>query len=92
MLVQFLDAGTFGSYRHKAYYYTKKYGGGLKGKLRYLLSYVFIPMNVIKYSYPFIYRHKILLPLVPLDRIVKGLTVYRARTKATLRALIKDKS
>ena len=39
------------------------------GKPRYMLSSIFLPMDVIRKKYPFFYNHKIALPLLPFYRL-----------------------
>lgn len=43
-----------------------------EGKLRFILSRIFLPMPYIKRYYPFFHRHKVLIPLLPFYRIIRG--------------------
>ena len=48
-----------------------------------------MPLEDIRYAYPVVYRHKILLPFLYVYRIIKGLTTRRGVTMADLKALKK---
>ena len=89
MLAYYASCGTYGSYEQKIVNEVHSFGGGLSGKLRFFLSRLFIPMDKIKYAYPVVYRHKILLPFLYVYRIIKGLTFRRGVTMADLKALKK---
>ena len=89
MLAYYASCGTYGSYEQKIVNEVHSFGGGLSGKLRFFLSRLFMPMDIIKYAYPLVYRHKILLPFLYVYRIIKGLTTRRGVTMADLKALKK---
>ena len=89
MLAYYASSGTYGSYEQKIVNEVHSFGGGLSGKLRFFLSRLFMPMDKIKYAYPLVYRHKILLPFLYVYRIIKGLTTRRGVTMADLKALKK---
>ena len=89
MLAYYASCGTYGSYEQKIVNEVHSFGGGLSGKLRFFLSRLFMPMDKIKYAYPLVYRHKILLPFLYIYRIIKGLTFRRGVTMADLKALKK---
>ena len=42
------------------------------GKLGYILRRVFIPMKTVKTAFPYFYEHKLLLPLLPIYRLILG--------------------
>ncbi len=67
----------------------RRYGGGRKAKIRYCMARIFLRMETIKTQYPFIYRHRILLPVLPFWRMGKGLILYRKHLKDEIRSLIK---
>lgn len=50
----------------------KKYG-----KLKYFFYRIFIPMSAVKTRYPFFARHKVLLPILPVYRLVKRIYISR---------------
>ena len=89
MFAYYASCGTYGSYEQKIVNEVHSFGGGLSGKLRFFLSRLFMPMDKIKYAYPLVYRHKILLPFLFVFRIIKGLTTRRGVTMADLKALKK---
>ena len=68
MLAYVASSGVYGTIGHRVDNGVKKLGGGSRGKRRYVLQRLFLPMESVRASYPFFYRHKFFLP---------GLVVYR---------------
>ena len=66
MLGYFITSGAYGTYEH-----TISNAVESMGKFRYVLQRIFIPLRLVEKYYPFFYRHKMLLPLLPLYRLVK---------------------
>lgn len=89
MFAYYASSGTYGSYEQKAVNEINSFGGGFRGKFRFFLSRLFMPMDKIKYAYPVVYKYKILLPFLYVYRIIKGLTTRRGVTMADLKALKK---
>ena len=87
MLDVILNGGVYGSMDNRIKRRLNIYGAGFWGKLKYLQKRIFIPMSEIKDTYPFIWHHKVLLPLVPLNRIWKAVTIHRKRAKEEISAL-----
>ncbi len=87
MLDYILSSGTYGTIEHRVSNKVRKLGGGLRGKGKYLLSRMFLPMESIKSAYPFFYKHKILLPVFFFYRIGKGLTLRRRMVMTELKSL-----
>lgn len=89
----FLDyiifSGTGGTIGNRVKNDVEKLGGGTKGKLKYVFRRFFIPMGEIKQFYPFIYKHKILLPLIPFIKVARALTVGRKRAFVMIKQLLK---
>lgn len=85
MLDYIILSGTYGTLQNHLKNEVSNNGGGKIGKYRVIRDKFFLPMSVIKDKYPFVYRHKILLPGLFLYRIGQALTVYR---KATLKKII----
>ena len=81
--------GAYGSYDQKVVNQVNSFGGGFGGKLRYFRKRLFMPIEDIRYAYPVVYRHRILLPFLYIYRIIKGLTSRRSTTLADLKALKK---
>ena len=67
-------------------------GGGRKAILKYCLNRIFPPMVYIKLYYPFVYKHKIWMPFLPIYRFGKGLAFYRIQLKEEIVKLIKTKT
>ena len=77
MLEYVLSSGVYGTMIHRVENKMKQNGWG---KLKYSLNRFFVPVskknkNYIAYSehYPFFYKHKILLPLLPFYRALRSL-------------------
>ncbi len=66
MLAYFLRSGTYGTKENIILNGVKR-----KGRLKYIWSRIFPPISVIKNHYPFFYEHKILLPFLPIYRMIK---------------------
>ena len=84
MLEYVLSSGTFGTVRHSAENRARRLAGRLEksggGKLRYLLGRFLVPLSrknkdyaVFAEAYPFFYRHRLLLPLLPFYRLFRAL-------------------
>jgi hypothetical protein len=91
MLDYILSSGTYGTLRNRVKNDIGKYGTGPLGKLRYLLRRIFLPMALVREAFPLFVKCPILLPFLPLYRVVRGLTINRTRMKAELKALVMDK-
>ncbi len=91
MLEYIVYSGTYGNIKNGVDNKVQKYGGGKKGKRKYILSRLFLSMDEIKAYYPFFYRHKILLPVLFFYRLGRAVTVSRKKTKAQLKTLRKNK-
>lgn len=62
-----LSGGTYGNLENRVSMNRAKKGG----KLRYALSRIFLPYDVIKYHYPVLQKHKLLLPFYQVVRWCK---------------------
>ena len=91
MLDYYIRSGTYGNTKNYVEHKIKKYGGGKKGKRKYIMSRIFMPMEDVKAYYPFYYRHKILLPALFFYRLGRAATVSRKKTKTQLKTLRKKK-
>ena len=89
MLDYILSSGTYGTVEHSVKHTVNKLGGGVRGKVRYIRGRLFLPMDSVQSAYPFFYRHRILLPILPIYRIGRGLAARRSRVSAELKALKK---
>ena len=89
MLEYILFSGTYGTVEHGISNKVEKLGGGLRGRAKYLLSRIFLPMESIKSVYPFFYKYKLLLPVLFFYRIGKGLTIRRRKVIGELKILTK---
>ena len=74
MLEYVLSSGTYGTIQNKVDNGIRQFGGGITGKMRYLFSRVFVPMETVKAYYSLFAKVPVLLPFLPLYRLYRGLT------------------
>ena len=74
-----LFSGTYGTMRNKVGNKVRSLGGGKKGKLRYVMSRIFLPMDTVRTTFPVFMRVPVLLPFLPLYRLVLALKSRRKR-------------
>ena len=87
MLDYITASGTYGSVENRVSNAVEACGGGGRGRARYLLRRVFLPMEQIRTGYPFFYRHRLLLPLLFAYRVGRALFVNRAKVQQEIRTL-----
>ena len=87
MLQYVVSSGVYGTRQNHVSNQIRKIGGGGKGKLRYLMNRIFLPMECVESVYPFFYRHRVLLPILCFWRIGKALTTRRKRVCSELKIL-----
>ena len=83
MLDYILTSGTYGTTEQRVANGVKRCGGGLRGKLRYVLRRLFPSMQTLLTVYPFFARHRYLIPFLPIYRFI----LRRSRIRAELKAL-----
>ena len=83
-----LVAGTYGSEQSRVAQRVKALGGGPGGRLRYVLERVFIPREMIEAVFPVFWKHKLLLPLLPPYRLVRGAILRWPRVSREMKALL----
>lgn len=91
MLDYILTSGTYGTLAHRIRNHMEK---NRRGKIRYMIHRLSVPFSkknelydVYAGRYPFFYKHKILLPFLPLYRLIRS--VKRGRFKAEADAIKK---
>ena len=62
-------AGTYGSFENQILNNVRSSGGG---KLHYMFRRIVLPMEVVAHDFPFFFRHKALLPILPFYRLYKA--------------------
>ena len=72
MLKYIILSGVYGVTENMIQNELKKYG-----KCKYFFYRIFIPMSAVETRYPFFARHKILLPILPVYRLVKRIYLSR---------------
>lgn len=83
MFEYIVSSGTFGSIEHSVRNGIKIQGG----KIRYLMNRIILPMEMVQAWYPTFYRHKVLLPLLPIYRVVHGIKRKKRRWAAELNSI-----
>ena len=86
-----LAAGTYGSEANRVSRGVDSLGGGSKGKLRYVLKRLFLPRRIIEERYPLFLRIPVLLPFLPLWRLIRGAALHWPRVRAELRAVFRGR-
>ena len=85
MLRYIVFSGTYGTHSNTVKNKLSKKNGS---KLRYVISRIFVPMQSVKEFYPVFYEHKLLLPLLPFYRSIRGLTTRRGYLKTEFKTLL----
>ena len=87
VLNQILRSGTRGTFGNLL----EKLGGGVTGKIRFVIRRIFFPLESVKAFYPVFYKYPLLLPFLPFYRLFCGLADKKRRDniKKQLTALIK---
>ncbi|MBQ3276654.1 MAG: nucleotidyltransferase family protein [Oscillospiraceae bacterium] len=89
ILENHLLAGRFGSEEHRVKNGVEQMGGGASGRLQYALGRLFPSKEFIQEFYPYFWRHKLLLPFLPLYRLVQGMVMDWPRVRAEIKALFR---
>ena len=66
LLDYFIESEAYGSMQHAIRNYSKRVG-----MFRYVMRRTFLPMEDVKKYYPFFCRHKLLLPILPIYRVIR---------------------
>lgn len=74
-----LGSGTYGTIQNKVDNKIRTFGGGRKGKFRYVLSRLFLPMDAVRSTFPLFAKVPVLLPFLPFYRLFLGLRDRRKR-------------
>lgn len=72
MLNYLLYSGAYGTLENRVSNKVKEFGGGFLGKIKYILNRTLLPMDVVEHAFPVFYKYKIMLPILPLYRLLKG--------------------
>lgn len=91
LLGRHLSAGSFGSEEARVEQAVGQMGGGASARLRYALRRIFVPGEIIRDVYPFFWRHKLLIPFLPLVRLIRGMILHGPRLWAEIAALFTRK-
>ena len=89
ILENHLLAGRFGSEKQRVKNGVEQMGGGASGRIQYALRRLFPSREFIQFFYPFFWRHKLLLPFLPLYRLAQGMVMDWPRVRAEIKALFR---
>lgn len=87
LLKYYLSSGTYGSMENRVKMNIKKLGSD--SKLKYIMSRIFPPLKFYKQYFPFFYKHKLLLPVGWMYRIIRVLFTKRKTVNSELKNLKK---
>lgn len=88
MLEYVISSGVYGNTGNYVRNRIAERGGGVRGTLLYLKNRLFMPMDQVRVWYPFFYRHRILLPVLPFCRLIKNW--HTGRVRQEIRVLLRD--
>ena len=80
MLTYFATSGAYGTSEHNIENQIRA-----EGRLRYLKRRIFVSMEGIRNTFPFFYRHKVLLPFLPFYRVYRSWENAKEEIKALFR-------
>lgn len=86
LLDHYIFSGTYGTIENSVHNSTD---GTIGSKIRYTHKRLFLTMPQIKNSYPFFYKHKILLPALFFYRLGKMATKSRKRVVSEIKTLVR---
>ena len=89
LFIYLATSGTYGTTAHSVANKLDKESNGIFGKLHYLATRVFLPMDAVKYGYPFFYRHKVLLPVLVVYRLGKSFSVSRKQVMREIKHVVR---
>ena len=84
MLDYFVFSGTYGNTINKISNGIANYKGS---KIRYVFNRIFIQRNIGEKRYPFFYKHKLFLLVLPFYRLIRGLKISKNRLVTELKTL-----
>lgn len=87
LLDYIIDSGTYGNADN--FVRNRMPHSHSQTKTQYILSRIFPTMSEIRDQYPFFYRHKSLIPILIIRRLVKALTKKKHSTLQEIRAILK---
>ena len=92
MLEYYLKSGTYGTIEQYTKQKIEKFQKqtGSTSRCKYIWQRIFPPMEIYEASFPFFYRHKILLPVVWAYRLIRGVTAGRKCVKNELKCLYRS--
>ena len=92
MLEYMLSSGTYGTAVNRVNNRLVRYGKGPFKRTRYVFSRIFLPMRVVRASFPKFAKYPVLLPFLPFYRIWQAATTRKSRARAELKALAAGKT
>ena len=92
MLDYIISSGTYGTVTHRVANEVKRNGGGPAGKLRYVFQRLYPPMENVKRVFPTFAKYRILLPFLPVYRLIRSVKLNKGGVKAEMKALLRHKN
>lgn len=89
LFVYLATSGTYGTSTHGVENRMAKEGDGPLGKLHYLFKRVVLSMDSVKHSYPFFYRHKVLLPALVVYRLGRAVSIRRKQVSREIKQVMR---
>ncbi|MBQ6294595.1 MAG: nucleotidyltransferase family protein [Firmicutes bacterium] len=84
-------SGTYGTMKNKVDNAVVRQGGGFLGKLRYFFRRLFLPMDKVRKYFPLFAKVPILLPFLPIYRLIRSMKENKGRTKTEIKALFRHR-
>ncbi len=89
MLEYMFSSGAYGTLTHRVRHRIGNSGSRPFGRVRYVIGRMFMPRETVKAYFPVFDKYPVLLPLLPIYRLLRGLTVRRKKMWAEFRVLAK---
>lgn len=91
MLEYIFSSGAYGTVQNRIQNKIDKYGNGFAGQVKYAFHRLFLPMDVVRAVFPVFAKYPVLLPFLPIYRVLNGLIKRRKKVLSELKILIKHK-
>ena len=89
MLDYVIFSGAYGTLNNQVKNGVERYGNGSFAKLRYVAGRLVLPLETVRSSYPLFIRYPVLLPFLPVFRLIRGMFLRRKAIGAELKTLVK---
>ena len=90
MLDYFLSSGTYGTITNKVANALEEKGGGFGAKVRYVFRRLYPEKKVVERYFPTFARYPVLMPFLPVYRLIRSAGTKNSRVKSELKALVQS--